>query len=193
MALFFAFNVTVNDWIQSVDLQLNTRQVHNCLITFFPKSSMAEESRQIMVDDLKIYSDGLMTALEHDKLGEAREYILRVQRILGNISRYIEAHTLYDASLVASGNATNIARSDAERARYAAHMAQQKADLLEKEAKEKKEESKRLKKAAGNARKEAAKARKNAKSAEKAEQRAEKQAGKASEQAARAGQAARRS
>lgn len=154
---------------------------------------MAEESRQIMVDDLKIYSDGLTTALKQDKLAEARDYVGRMQSVLNSVSRYVEAHTLYDSALTTAGEPSDVARSEAERAIYAARMAQQKADLLEKESEEKKEESKRLKKAAGNARREAHKARSAADKAEKAERNAEKQANKASEQAAKAGKAARRS
>lgn len=146
-----------------------------------------------MVDDLKIYSDGLTTALKHDKLAEARDYVGRMQSVLDSISRYVEAHMLYDSAVTATGDPADIARSETERAIYAARMAQQKADLLEKESEEKKEESKRLKKAAENARKEAHKAERAAEKAEKAERKAEKEANKASEEAAKAGKAARRS
>lgn len=154
---------------------------------------MAEESRQIMVDDLKIYSDGLTTALKQDKLAEARDYVGRMKSVLDSVSRYVEAHTLYDSALATTGDPAEVARSETERAIYAARMAQQKAELLEKEGEEKKEESKRLKKAAGNARKEARKAKRAAEKAEKAERKAGKEASKASEEAAKAGKAARRS
>ena len=53
---------------------------------------MAEESRQIRVDDLKIYSDGLTTALKQDKLAEARDYVGRMKSVLDSVSRYVEAH-----------------------------------------------------------------------------------------------------
>ena len=58
-----------------------------------------------------------------------------MKRMLDRISGYVEAHTLYASTLTAAGQPADVARSETERAIYAAHMAHQKGpELLEKES-----------------------------------------------------------
>ena len=156
---------------------------------------MSLESKDLLTDDLKIYSEGLLTALKQDKLAESRGYVSDLRNSLDTISKYVEAQISY---IVTPGvddpqHPSDIARTEAEGAVFAAKRAQEKAERLEKLAKDTGEESKRLKKAADHAKKEAEKAWDAAKKAEKAEGKATKQSTKATEQASKAKQAARRS
>ena len=156
---------------------------------------MSLESKELLTDDLKIYTEGLLTALKQDKLVEARGYVSDLRNSLDTISKYVESQISY---MVTPGmedltHPSDIARTKAEEAVFAAKRAQEKAERLEKLAKDTSEESKRLKKAAGHAKKEAEKAWKAAKNAEKAEGKATKHSTKATEQASKAKQAARRS
>lgn len=154
---------------------------------------MMHESREIMIDDLKIYSDGLLTALKKEKLTEAREYVANMKGLLDDIGKYADVHISYETVERESDNPLDKSRTDAERAMDAAKRAEEKAVRLDRAAKETREESKRLKKASESARKESEKAWKAAEKAEKAESNAEKEAKKAAEQASKANQAARRS
>ena len=155
---------------------------------------MTLESRIILTDDLKLYSDGLLNALKHDELHEAREYIPSVHKTLESISEYVESHIALDENVSSTDIATHDrAATEAERAVFAAKLAQQKAEQLERARIETLERAKRLKKAASDAMKEASKARKAADRAEKAERKAQKEVRKAAEMAGRANQAARRS
>lgn len=154
---------------------------------------MMHESREIMIDDLKIYSDGLVNALKKEKLADAREYVANMKGLLDDVGKYVEANISYETVERQSDEPLDKARTDAERAMDAAKRAQEKAVRLDRAARDTDEESKRLKKAAGSARKESEKAWKAAEKAEKAESKAEKEAKKAAEQASKANQAARRS
>jgi uncharacterized phage infection (PIP) family protein YhgE len=156
---------------------------------------MSLESKELLTDDLKIYSEGLLTALKQDKLVEARGYTSDLRNSLDTISKYVEAQISFMVTPAVEDNThpSEIARTEAEAAVFAAKRAQEKAERLEKLANDTNEESKRLKKAADHAKKETEKAWNAAKKAEKAEGRANKQSTKASEQASKAKQAARRS
>lgn len=156
---------------------------------------MSLESKELLIDDLKIYTEGMVTALKQDKLVEAKGYVSDLRNSLDTISKYLEAQISF---MVTPGvedatHPTDIARTEAEGAVFAAKRAQEKAERLEKLAKDTNEEAKRLKKAADHAKKEAENAWNAAKNAEKAEGKATKQSTKATEQASKAKQAARRS
>ena len=155
---------------------------------------MSLESRQLLIDDLKIYSEGLVNALKQDKLREAREYVASLGNAGDATLKYLDSHislenNVHDPDATPSDAAT----TEADRAALAAKRAHEKVERLERAAKESREESKRLQKAAGIARKEAEKARKAAEKAEKAETKAQREAKKAADQASKANQAARRS
>lgn len=155
---------------------------------------MAQESKHLMLDDLKIYSDGLIVALKQDKLVEAKGYVATMGNLLETISKYLESQISYEnESQEKSLEPTDTARTEAERAVLAAKRAWEKTERLEKLSKETSDEAKRLKKATENAKKEAWKADKAAEKAEKAERKTEEAAKKVSEEAAKARQAARRS
>lgn len=155
---------------------------------------MALESKQLLMDDLKAYSDGLIIALKQEKFQEAKGYIINLRNVIDSASNYLDSHMSFETDGQRTGEApADLARTEAERAILAAKRAQEKAERLERTAFETEEESKKLKKAAGAARKEAGKAQKAAERAEKAESKAEKEARKASELANKANQAARRS
>ena len=155
---------------------------------------MALESKQLLVDDLKRYSDGMIVALKKENFLEARQYVSSLHTATDSISDYVESNiSLFATSYDGYTNATEVARTEAERAVLAAKRAQEKVVRLEQGARESADEAKRLTNAAKAARKEAEKARKAAGRAEKAESKAQKEAKKASEQANKANQAARRS
>ncbi len=156
---------------------------------------MAQESKHLMLDDLKIYSDGLIVALKQDKLVEAKEYVTTMGNLLETISKYLESQISYEneSQEQKSLEPTDTARTEAERAVLAAKRAWEKTERLEKLSKETSDEAKRLKKVTENAKKEARKADKAAEKAEKAERKTEEAAKKVSEEAAKARQAARRS
>lgn len=156
---------------------------------------MSLESRQLLIDDLKIYSEGLVNALKQDKLREAREYVASLENAGDATLQYLDSHLSIENNAQHDPDAppSDAATTEADRAALAARRAHEKVERLERAAKESGEESKRLKKAAGIARKEAEKARKAAEKAEKAENKAQKEAKKAADQASKANQAARRS
>jgi hypothetical protein len=155
---------------------------------------MSLESKELLTDDFKIYSEGLLNALKHDKLVEARGYVLDLKTSLDTISNYVNSQISYmEAPGEELTNSLDIARSEAEIAVFAAKRADEKAERLDKAARETGEESKRLKKAAGHAKKEAEKAWHAARKAEKSERKATKESTKAAEHASKANQAARRS
>lgn len=155
---------------------------------------MSLESKELLTDDFKIYSEGLLNALKQDKLVEARGYVSDLRISLDTISNYVNSQISYmEAPAEGLTHPMDIARSEAEIAVFAAKRAEEKAERLDKAAKDASEESKRLKKAAGHAKKEAEKAWNAAKKAEKAEKKARKESTKAAEHASKANQAARRS
>jgi hypothetical protein len=168
------------------------------LLSFIQKWTyygMALESRELLVDDLKIYSSGLINALKQDKLVEARGYVSDLTSALEPVSSYLESQIKYEEMKPSPElvDPRDIARTEGDRAIFAAKRAEEKVESLERLVRETSEESKRLKKIARKARKEAAKARKAAEKAEKAENKAETAARTASENAAKANQAARHS
>ncbi|MGH9993099.1 MAG: hypothetical protein ACREAZ_10745 [Nitrososphaera sp.] len=155
---------------------------------------MALESREILIDDLDLYSKGLVNALKQEKLSEAKEYLGNIRNALETASQYVEAQLYFEGgSTELSESSVENARTEAERAVLAAKRAAEKEERLEKAAKDALEESKRLKKAAKVAKKESVRAWKAADKAEKAENKAGKEAKRASEHATKANQAARRS
>ena len=156
---------------------------------------MAMESRQLLIDDLKIYSDAIINALKQDKLSEAKEYLTSLRDVSEVTSGYLDSHISFDheAENVANSTPSEAAATEADRAAISAKIAREKYQHLERSAKETSEEAKRLKKAAGLAKKESEKARKAAEKAEKAESKARKEAEKATDQATKASQSARRS
>lgn len=153
------------------------------------------ESRQLLIDDLRIYSDAIITALKQDKLREAKEYLTSLRDASEATSGYLDSHISFDyeAENVANSTPSAAAATEADRAAISAKIAHGKFQHLMKSAKETKEEAKRLKKAADFAKKESEKARKAAEKAEKAESKAQKEADKAADQATKASQSARRS
>ena len=156
---------------------------------------MALESRELLVDDLKIYSSGLINALKQDKLVEARGYVSDLTNALVPVSSYLESQIKYEEMKPSSElvDPLDIARTEGDRATFAAKRAEEKVENLERLVRETSEETKRLKKATRKAKSESAKARKAAAKAEKAESKAEKAARTASENAVKANQAARHS
>jgi hypothetical protein len=154
---------------------------------------MALESRRLLMDDFDVYSKGLMVALEKEKLGEAREYVPKLQNNLASIGAYLDSYISFNEAKGTYASAEAAATTEAERAVLAAKIAQEKAERLHTAAIDTKQESQRLKKAAENAKKEAARAWKAAEKAEKAERKAQKEAKHAAEHAGKANQAARRS
>ena len=148
---------------------------------------MALESKDLLIDNIKIYSDGLVNALKDEKFLEAREYVVDLRKNLESTIDYLDAQV----SIIQEQDSTKLitdpseaARSNAEHASLAAQRARQKADHLKIASKKTEEESKRLKKAAS-------KAERDAKKAEDAAERASKHAMKAAEHASKANREAR--
>jgi hypothetical protein len=155
---------------------------------------MALESRQILIDDLKRYSDALVLTLKKENFLEAREYVSNVRTVTESISDYVESNiSLLATSYDGYKNPTEIAHNEAERAVLSSKRAQEKVERLERAARDSANDAKRFNKAANEARKEAGRARKAAEKAEKDELKAQHEAKKAAEQANKANQAARRS
>ena len=155
---------------------------------------MALESKELMVDDLQLYSNGLITALKQDKLVEARGYVADLTGLLNSTSDYLDSQiSIMEQERPMIAEPLDAARTEAERAMLASKRADEKAERLKKAAEYAREEGKRLKKAAGKSKKDARNARKAAEKAEKDEKMAEKHAQKAAEQAGKANRAARRS
>ena len=135
---------------------------------------MSLESRQLLIDDLKIYSEGLVNALKQDKLREAKEYVASLRNAGDATSTYLDSHLSLENNAQNDPDATasDTATTEADKAASPSKRAHEKVERLERAARESSEESKRLKKAAGIARKEAEKARKAADQASKANQAA---------------------
>jgi hypothetical protein len=153
------------------------------------------ESKEMLVDDLQIYSNGLINALKQDKLIEARGYVADLTGALNSASNYLDSEISYlkDQGTPTDAEPLDAARTEADRAVMASKRADEKAERLTKAARDTNEEAKRLKKAADKSKKEAAKARKAAKKAKDDERKAEKHAHKAAEHAGKANRAARES
>ena len=157
---------------------------------------MALESKELLLDNIKIYSDGLVIAMKQEKFFDAREYVVNLRKSLESTMDYLDsqisiAQEQDSASLIT--DPYEAARTNAERASLAAERSQQKADHLKIAAKKAEEESKRLKKAASKAEREAKKAKKDAEKADIDERKASKHSRKAAEHATKANQEARRS
>lgn len=161
-----------------------------------PTQGMSLESKELIQDDYKIRSDGLLNALKQDKLVEARGYIPDIHNSLDSISDYLDTQIVYKEKVVQAAELDDphdVAQSEAELAVLAAKRADEKAERLDLAAKDTSEEAKKLRKTASHAKREAKKAWKAAKNAEKSERRATKESRKAGEHADKANQAARRS
>jgi hypothetical protein len=155
---------------------------------------MAFESRELLIDDVKIYSNGLINALKQDKFIEARGYLSDLRNSLEPVSKYVEAQISFaDRTYPEVTDPIEIARLEGDDAVAAAKRAEAKAERLERLAREAEDETKRLKKASRKAKKEAAKAMKAARKAEKAERKIQSEARNVAEHAGKANQAARHS
>ena len=156
---------------------------------------MSLESKEILIDDLKIYSNGLITALKQDKLIEARGYVKNLRTCLDSLTGYLESQIsiIEQSRPIQNGHPFDVAKSEAEAAVLAAKRADEKAKQLEQATRDTSAESKRLKKATSHAKREAKRAWSAAHKAEKAERKASKESLKAAEHASTANQAARRS
>ena len=156
---------------------------------------MSLESKEILIDDLKIYSNGLVTALKQDKLVDARGYVTNLRANLDNLSGYLESQISIMEQSRPNENELpfDVAKSEAEAAVLAAKRADEKAKRLEQATRDTTAEAKKLKKTASHAKKEAKRAWSAAHRAEKAERKASKESLRAAEHANKANQAARRS
>ena len=76
---------------------------------------MMHKSREIMIDDLKIYSDGLVNALKKEKLAGTREYVANIKSLLDDVGKYVEASISYETVERQSDELLDKARTDAER------------------------------------------------------------------------------
>lgn len=85
---------------------------------------MMHKSREIMIDDLKIYSDGLVNALKMEKLAEAWEYVANMKSLLEDVGKYGEANIPYETVGRQSDELLDKARTDAERAKDATKRAE---------------------------------------------------------------------
>jgi hypothetical protein len=125
---------------------------------------MALESRELLIDDVKIYSNGLINALKQDKFVEARGYLSDLRNSLEPVSKYVEAQISFaERTYPDATDPVQMARLDGDDAVAAAKRAEAKAERLERLAREAEDEAKRLKRASRKAKKEAAKASKAAK------------------------------
>jgi|GEM_PF-6026890 len=154
------------------------------------RNDMLKESVKSAINDVKVYSSGLETALDNKRLTEASDYVSSIRNTMDRVSEYIESHVV-DEKAYDSEKPSDMALTDAERALRAAKKAEEKVEWLERTSAQRTEEGKRLKKQAGEARKEAEKAREAAKKAQDAERKAAKQAMKAAKEADKAREAAR--
>jgi hypothetical protein len=151
---------------------------------------MVKESLKSAINDVKIYSNGLETALDNKRMAEASDYVNSIRNSMDRIAEYIESH-LSEEKGYDSEDPSDMALTDAERALRAARRAEEKVEYLERTSVQRTEEGKRLKKQAEEAEKEARRARDAAKKAQEAERKAAKQAMKAAKEAEKAREAAR--
>ena len=85
---------------------------------------MALESRELLVDDLKIYSNGLINALRQDRLVEARGYVSDLSNSLDPISKYLDSQISYeDMKPSPELDPMDIAKTEGDRAIFAAKRA----------------------------------------------------------------------
>ena len=151
---------------------------------------MVKDSIKTAIEDVKVYSKGLETALDNKRLMEASDYINSMRASLDRVSSYVESH-LSEEKGYESSEPSDMALTDAERALRAAKKAEEKVEWLERTSIQRTEEGKRLKKQAEEAKDEAKKARDAAKKALDAERKASKEAMKAAKAAEKAREAAR--
>ncbi len=50
---------------------------------------MKEDATQL-IEDVKIYSQGLITSIENGKIQESVEYVNKMSKHLGNVKEYLE-------------------------------------------------------------------------------------------------------
>lgn len=50
---------------------------------------MKEDATQL-IEDVKIYSQGLITSIEYGKIQESMEYVNKMSKHLGNVKEYLE-------------------------------------------------------------------------------------------------------
>jgi hypothetical protein len=150
---------------------------------------MAKNSVVSAVNDVKVYSNGLESALESDKLVEASNYISSIRFSLDRVSDYVDSRI--NEVQERAPDDPSVPLTEAGRALWAAEKAEEKADWLERTAEHRAEEGKRLKKQAREAKREAKKARDAAKKAQDAEHKAQKHSMKAIKESEKAQDAAR--
>ncbi|WP_415280875.1 hypothetical protein [Candidatus Nitrososphaera sp. FF02] len=150
---------------------------------------MVKNSIFSAVNDVKVYANGLETALDNDKLVDASNYVSSIRFSLDRISDYVDSRVA-KAQTPEPGD-PSVPLTEAGRALWAAERAEEKAEWLERTAEHRTEEGKRLKKQAREAKKEAKKARDSAKKAQEAEHKAQKHSMKAVKESEKAQDAAR--
>ena len=80
-----------------------------------------------MTDDLKIYSEGFLNALKHDKLVEARGHVSDLKTSVDAISNYVNSQiSCMEAPGEELTNPLDVARSEAEIAVFAAKRGMKK-------------------------------------------------------------------
>jgi len=102
---------------------------------------MIHESREIMIDDLKLFLDGLVNALKKEKLAKASKYAANMKALIDDIGKYIEANISYETVEQQSDEPLDKVRTDAERAMDAAKRTEEKAVRIDSAAKDTEEES----------------------------------------------------
>jgi hypothetical protein len=93
---------------------------------------MSLESKELLHDDFKLRSDGLLNALRQDKLGEARSYIPDIRNSLDSISNYLDAQKVYAMEVAEATHLDepkDVARSEAEIAVQAAKRAKKRLSV----------------------------------------------------------------
>lgn len=151
---------------------------------------MTNESLKSAISDIKVYSNGLETALDNDRLTEASDYVNSVRLSLDRIVDYIDSRLAEEQDNY-SNMPPDLPLTDAGKALWAAQQAEEKARWLERTSDQRIEEGKRLKNQAREAKKEAKRARDAANKAQDAERKATEQSIKAAKEAAKAKEAAR--
>lgn len=149
---------------------------------------MAKNSVISAVNDVKVYSNGLESALEKDELVEASNYISSIRFSLDRVSDYVDSRINEVKAYVPDD--PSVPLTEAGRALWAAERAEEKAEWLERTAEHREEEGKRLKKQAREAKREAKKARDAAKKAQDEERKAQKHSMKAIKESEKAHDAA---
>jgi len=93
-------------------------------------------SREIMINDLNICSDGLVNALKKEKLAEARVNVANMKALLDDIGKYAEENISCETGGRQSDEPLDKVRTDTERVMDAARRAEEKAVRLDRVAKD---------------------------------------------------------